>query len=345
MRLPCLALLLGVTHTTCVGGICARSPRTSPLVSPVVGGRYLYESMCDDDGLLCATIIDKAAFSFQLAEAIGSRFEAYQNMGGSGTCTAYDTCAASLPSTAACDANYGATEGCDCDGRAMDGDNFVVKATTAVSDANDIMNAVCYTNGLETTFKSIATTESDLKWQYYGTQEGVLVNYPGFLWGGCEGSTYDPRERPWYVMGATGPKDVIIILDKSGSMKNSDRMTNAIAGARTVVNTLTNVDYVNVVTFSTAAHSENTVLVPAEWAYRQTLDQSIASINANGYTYYTKAMTLALEITNKTDHHGFTANCTRVYVFLTDGDPTDDMDDFVNIINLNKREQLAVNPW
>ena len=101
MRLPCLALLLGVTHTTCVGGICARSPRTSPLVSPVVGGRYLYESMCDDDGLLCATIIDKAAFSFQLAEAIGSRFEAYQNTGGSGTCTAYDTCAASLPSTAA----------------------------------------------------------------------------------------------------------------------------------------------------------------------------------------------------------------------------------------------------
>ena len=338
MRLPCLALLLGVTHTACVGGICARSPRTSPLVSPVVGGRYLYESMCDDDGLLCATIIDKAAFSFQLAEAIGSRFEAYQNTGGSGTCTAYDTCAASLPSTAACDANYGATEGCDCDGRAMDGDNFVVKATTAVSDANDIMNAVCYTNGLETTFKSIATTESDLKWQYYGTQEGVLVNYPGFLWGGCEGSTYDPRERPWYVMGATGPKDVIIILDKSGSMKNSDRMTNAIAGAQTVVNTLTNVDYVNVVTFSTAAHSENTMLVPAEWAYRQTLDQSIASINANGYTYYTKAMTLAFEITNKTDHHGFTANCSRVYVFLTDGDPTDDMDDFVNIINLNKRE-------
>ena len=81
MRLPCLALLLGVAHATCVGGICARSPRTSPLVSPVVGGRYLYESMCDDDGLLCATIIDKAAFSFQLAEAIGSRFEAYQNMG------------------------------------------------------------------------------------------------------------------------------------------------------------------------------------------------------------------------------------------------------------------------
>ena len=247
--------------------------------------RYLYESMCDDDGLLCATIIDKAAFSFQLAEAIGSRFEAYQNSGAAAMCTAYDSCAASLPTTAACDANYGATEGCDCEGRGISTESFVVKATTTVTtDATDIMNAVCYTQGLETTFKSIATTESDLKWQYYGTQEGVLVNYPGFLWGGCEGSTYDPRERPWYVMGATGPKDVIIILDKSGSMKNSDRMTNAIAGAQTVVNSLTNVDYVSVVAFSTTATSQNTVLVPAEWAYRQTLGLTISNINQGGYT-------------------------------------------------------------
>jgi len=196
---------------------------------------YLYESMCSTDDGVCFSIKDKASVSMQLAEAIQTKFEAYQNTGDSATCTAFDTCnyGDSLAQmTVTCDANYGATEGCDCEGRAVGWDDFVVKATTAVTtDATDIMNAVCYTQGLETTFKSLATGDSDLKWMYYGTMEGVMVNYPGFFWGDCEGSTYDPRERPWFVSGATGPKDVIIVIDKSGSMRYNNRMEYARAGA------------------------------------------------------------------------------------------------------------------
>ena len=41
------------------------------------------------------------------------------------------------------------------------------------------------------------------------------VSRAGYLWGvsesGC-GTTYDPTERPWYVMGATGPKDAGLLL-------------------------------------------------------------------------------------------------------------------------------------
>lgn len=43
----------------------------------------------------------------------------------------------------------------------------------------------------------------------------------GFIWpqddGYCD-PTYDPRFRPWYVSAISGPKNVIIILDLSGSM-------------------------------------------------------------------------------------------------------------------------------
>ena len=301
---------------------------------------YLYESMCSTDDGVCFSIKDKAQYSMTLAEAIQTKFEAYQNSGSSSTCTAFDACnyADSLSQmTAACDANYGATEGCGCEGRAVSADSFVVKATTAVTpDATDIMNAVCYTEGLEPTFQAIGQSESDLKWMYYGSMEGVFVNYPGFYWGAQD--TYDPRERPWFVSGATGPKDVIIIIDKSGSMQNNNRMANARAGATTVVNSLTNIDFVSVVTFSTDAASANTMLVPAEYAYRQTLNRDIAAINDGGYTYYVKAMTKAFEITANSDSLGKTANCSRVYVFLTDGKPSDDISEFETMILANKRE-------
>ena len=29
---------------------------------------------------------------------------------------------------------------------------------------------------------------------------------------------YDPRYRPWYAAAASGPKDVVLVIDCSGSM-------------------------------------------------------------------------------------------------------------------------------
>ena len=148
---------------------------------------------------------------------------------------------------------------------------------------------------------------------------------------------YDPRTRPWYMMGATGPKDVIVILDTSGSMAKADRMTSAKIAAMEVVDSLTNMDRVNIVTFSTGASSKNTVLVPAEWAYRQTLKQQISEISPGGFTYYTKAMKLAFEITAKSDGLGLNSGCTRVYVFMTDGESTDAISTFTSTIQANRR--------
>lgn len=60
---------------------------------------------------------------------------------------------------------------------------------------------------------------------------------------------YDCRTRPWYIEGAASPKDLIILVDNSGSMTGLRREI-----ARQVVNdildTLGNNDYVNVYNFS-----------------------------------------------------------------------------------------------
>eukprot|EP01051_Picozoa_sp_SAG22_P004355 SAG22_NODE_231_length_14551_cov_22.298090_5_plen_139_part_00 len=33
---------------------------------------------------------------------------------------------------------------------------------------------------------------------------------------------YNPRTKPWYVQAATGPKDVVVVFDTSGSMNVSE---------------------------------------------------------------------------------------------------------------------------
>ena len=53
-------------------------------------------------------------------------------------------------------------------------------------------------------------------WQYVSTPNGILRSYPANRQETCY--SYDPRVRPWYVAATSGPKDVVIVIDKSGSM-------------------------------------------------------------------------------------------------------------------------------
>ena len=60
---------------------------------------------------------------------------------------------------------------------------------------------------------------------------------------------YDPRLRPWYISAASAPKDVVIIIDSSASMKGG-RLHRAKAAAKTLLQTLSKKDYVNVIAAS-----------------------------------------------------------------------------------------------
>ena len=145
------------------------------------------------------------------------------------------------------------TEGCTCRGRAIDTSAYVIKtsAQLGVSDAA-LKRTACLANHLQPNLTSMYSTmieTGDTKWLYFGTKDGIIVNFPGFVWGdqttpdGCD-EYYDSRLRPWQMTAATGPKNIVLILDVSGSMGVSNRMALMQAAAVKVIDSATHSDYI-----------------------------------------------------------------------------------------------------
>lgn len=60
---------------------------------------------------------------------------------------------------------------------------------------------------------------------------------------------HDFRSSSWYINAVTSPKDIVILIDNSGSMAGH-RSNLARATAETILDTLSDNDFVNVFKFS-----------------------------------------------------------------------------------------------
>ena len=88
---------------------------------------------------------------------------------------------------------------------------------------DEVKETVCYTRHLDDWFVSTnADNEATevygdrLPQLYFGGHNGAFRIYPARHSETC--GSYDTRERPWYVAASSGPKDVVLVLDTSGSM-------------------------------------------------------------------------------------------------------------------------------
>jgi len=219
-------------------------------------------------------------------------------------------------------------------------DSLILLLNPNSEPTQEISETICYLQGLEPLYlKAEKEFQFELN-QYTGTSVGVHKTYPGKF--SCN---YDPRYRPWFIAAATGAKNLIIIIDNSASME-IDALNGAKTAAKFIIDGLTIADRIGVVVFNTQATSITNTLLRAKLENRDSLKKSIDALNSTGATNYEAAFAKSYEIisNSKSDEYGG-LSCQTIFLFLTDGVPTNGETNIENLKNiLNSLEaQYKVN--
>ncbi|XP_047126112.1 voltage-dependent calcium channel subunit alpha-2/delta-3 isoform X1 [Hydra vulgaris] len=132
---------------------------------------------------------------------------------------------------------------------AINRDRSFVHVPTNIYEKNkNVLNVVKWTENLDDMFIENQNIDNATILQYYCDKSGILRMYPGNLNGLNETSAdlYDCRRRLWYQQSSASPKDVVIIIDRSGSMTGNNIAIATIA-AKSIIDTLEENDYFNVI--------------------------------------------------------------------------------------------------
>jgi len=158
--------------------------------------------------------------------------------------------------------------------------------------------------------------------RYFGAENGVFRIYPAKISSDSMCGNYDTTNRPWYVAATSGPKDIILILDFSGSMNQRGRIDLMREASDRVLDTLSVADHVGVVTFSDEAHMLHDVMVQATVENIQTLKSLIKSLEPDGGTNFLAAFNLAFDLLESSMKKEASSGCTSALLFLSDGEMT-----------------------
>lgn len=114
----------------------------------------------------------------------------------------------------------------------------------------DINMTAYWTEALDEQFRRNYDNDQELFWQYFCASNGLFRRYPGAYWTIKQSQDFfDCRLQSWYLMAAASPKDVLILLDVSGSMTGS-RLNIAKKLIEGILDTLSDNDFFNILTFS-----------------------------------------------------------------------------------------------
>lgn len=98
--------------------------------------------------------------------------------------------------------------------------------TNVFDQAPEIIEDIMRSEPLDDVFRQNYESDPALSWQYFGSVTGMLRQYPAMEWrtstvDGDEdppADLYDCRVRSWFIEAATCSKDMVILMDTSGSM-------------------------------------------------------------------------------------------------------------------------------
>lgn len=191
--------------------------------------------------------------------------------------------------------------------------------------AKNVIKAIKWSEMLDNIFDSNYKRDPSLLWQYFCSSTGFLRQFPATKWKWVDPvDLYDCRIRHWYIGAANSPKDVIILIDNSGSMmgQKKDIASHIVEN---ILDTLTANDFVNIFTFSDQIDDIldcfGEQLVQANSANIRVIKESLSKIVTNELANFSAALTKAFDTLYAfRDEHGG-ANCNQAIMLISDGLP------------------------
>ncbi|KAL7837089.1 hypothetical protein SRHO_G00268000 [Serrasalmus rhombeus] len=188
----------------------------------------------------------------------------------------------------------------------------------------DIVNGVYWSEALNKVFVDNFERDPSLIWQYFGSAKGFFRQYPGVKWHPDEHGviSFDCRNRKWYIQAATSPKDVVILVDVSGSMKGL-RLTIARQTVSSILDTLGDDDFFNIIAYNQEIHYVepclNGTLVQADRTNKDHFREHLDKLFAKGIGLLGEALAEAFTILNEFNQAGRGSVCSRAIMLVTDG--------------------------
>jgi Ca-activated chloride channel family protein len=148
--------------------------------------------------------------------------------------------------------------------------------------------------------------------------------------------TYREEDEPGFFLLALTPKykfkreeiaakDIIFVLDTSGSMMTDDKIGKALSALRFGVSGLNEDDRFTIVTFASSVRSFSETLLPATDGNKRKARSFLQDVSAGGGTNIHDALLSAIDLFGE-------RNRPKILVFLTDGMPTVGVTDTAKIV-------------
>ncbi|KAL1110506.1 hypothetical protein AAG570_008034 [Ranatra chinensis] len=201
-----------------------------------------------------------------------------------------------------------------------------VHVPTNVYDRSpEVLHGIKWSANLDDIFVSNYRQDPTLSWQYFGSSTGFMRQFPAMEWKQEPVDLYDCRTRSWYIEAATSPKDILILVDNSGSMMGQ-RKEIARHVVSNILDTLGNNDFVNILSF--VKDTEEVVpcfkdrLVQANLANIRELKMGMERMKmASNIANFTIALTKAFELLQAYREEKLGAACNQAIMLITDGVP------------------------
>ncbi|XP_072941852.1 voltage-dependent calcium channel subunit alpha-2/delta-3 isoform X14 [Epargyreus clarus] len=196
--------------------------------------------------------------------------------------------------------------------------------TNVYAWAPEVIKGIHWSEGLDTHFLNNYQSDPTLSWQYFGSSTGFMRHYPAMKWRADPVDIYDCRTRAWYMEAAASPKDVVILVDRSGSM-TGQRRDIAKHVVTNILDTLGNNDFVNVMTFADTVEEVvpcfEDSLVQATLGNLREIKLALDNFETMEIANFSAALTRAFELLEIYRNNSGGANCNQAIMLVTDGVP------------------------